>query len=298
MSTQNKEKVGVILMTYGSATTAEHVAEYLGRIYHGKASATVIEEFKKRYRLIGRSPLIDITNNQAARLQESLGDGYVVRAGMRHSAPFIDDAVAECRTQGAESLKGVILSPQFSSTIMQGYTTAFMESAERHGFDRQSVSVADAWPTETHFIDLLVERIQNALELQRSPIIFTTHSMPLRVIEKDPSYLRQLEATINAVREKLDPAVEWYAGYQSAGHTPEAWLKPDLTDILSTLRAKKAHSVLIVPIQFLADHLEVLYDLDIAARAQCEDFGITYRRIELPNTHPLFIQTLFAIVQR
>lgn len=289
-------------MTYGSATTAEHVAEYFERIYKGKASKALIQDFENRYRAVGRSPLIGITESQASHLQERLGDDYIVRAGMRHSEPFIESAVADCRTAGATSLKGIILSPQFSSFIMEGYKTAFMEAIVRHGFDEREVTVVGPWGTEPHFVELLGNCIALSLtELYNQyghavPIIFTTHSLPKRVVEKDPSYLEQLQATIDAVREMLDPKLEWYAGYQSAGHTPEEWLKPDLVDILSQLQDKKAPAVLIVPIQFLSNHLEVLYDLDIAAKKQCEERGIGYHRIELPNTDGLFIDTLAAIV--
>ncbi len=289
-------------MTYGSATTAEYVKEYFERIYKGKASAALIEDFENRYRLVGRSPLIEITEEQAAFLQKSLGDTYVVRAGMRHSAPFIEDAIVDCKAAGATSLIGVILSPQFSSFIMEGYTTAFMEAAARHGLGESAV-VAGPWGTEPHFVELLANRTTKALATLKEnygvsvPVVFTTHSLPQRVVEKDPKYLAQLGATIDAVRQKLDPNLEWYAGYQSAGHTPEEWLKPDLVDILAGLRDKKAPAVLIVPIQFLADHLEILYDLDIAARRQCKDFGIAYNRIELPNTDPLFIEALAVVAK-
>ena len=302
MSIKNNGKTGVILMTYGSATTAEHVQEYFDRIYKGKASAALIQDFENRYRLIGHSPLIEITQEQASLLQQSLGDKYVVRAGMRHSAPLIEDAVAECKTAGATSLIGIILSPQFSSFIMQGYKTAFMEAAALNGLE-EDVVVAEPWGTEAHFVKLLAERTRETLEKLNKkyrvsvPVIFTTHSLPKRVVEKDPNYLAQLQATIDAVRQKLDPSFEWYAGYQSAGHTAEEWLTPDLLDILTQLRDKKMPAVLIVPIQFLADHLEILYDLDIAARKQCEEIGIAYNRIELPNTNPLFINALKSITE-
>lgn len=301
MSTQNKEKIGVVLMTYGSATTHEHVAEYFRSIYQGRASEALVADFENRYRLVGGSPLIGITNDQAARLGELLGSGYVVRAGMRHSAPSIDDAVADCRNAGATALVGVILSPQFSSRIMEGYKTAFMKAAHANGIER--AAVAKPWPEEERFVELLAARTKDALAKIKGapqtqvPVIFTTHSLPLSVVEQDPSYLQQLQSTISAVREKLDPDLKWYAGYQSAGHTPEEWLKPDLVDILAEARADGASAVLIVPIQFLADHLEILYDLDIAARKQCEEYGISYNRIELPNTDPLFIEALGAVVK-
>jgi ferrochelatase len=297
-------KTAVILMTYGSATTAEHVPEYMARIYHGKASPELIEDFQMRYRLVGHSPLVEITQQQAALLGTRLSDGYIVRAAMRHSAPVITDVVKECRDAGATKIVGIILSPQYSSFIMEGYRTALFAAAEESGFDEIDVAVAKPWPIEKHFIELLAKRVKESLARletlhdTRIPVVFTTHSLPERVVASDPSYLEQLEATRDAVMEKLnDPSLETYAGYQSAGHTPEAWLKPDLVDILAIIKEKHAPAVLIVPIQFLADHLEILYDLDIAGAQQCAENAISYNRIELPNTDPLFIEALAVIAE-
>jgi ferrochelatase len=296
---QNK-KTGVVLMTYGSATIAENVAEYLNHIYNGKASAETIADFENRYRRIGHSPLIEITARQAALLQEKLGANFIVRSGMRHSEPSIESAVAACKESGAQKIIGIILSPQFSSFIMDGYQTAFAKAAIENGFAETQYRIAQPWPRESHFIELLCKRIGTSLEKLRAlhgttiPVIFTTHSLPERVVEKDPGYLQQLKTTIDAVLSQLrDPSIEWYAGYQSAGHTPEKWLKPDLTDILSQLSGKSP-AALIVPIQFLADHLEILYDLDIAARNQCAEAQLAYNRIALPNDDPLFIESLAA----
>lgn len=296
---------GVVIMTYGSATTAEHVAEYMHNIYGPKASAELIADFEERYRLVGRSPLIDITVAQAAALQTELGDHYVVRAGMQHSEPTIDAAVADIKAAGAKKLVGIILSPQFSSFIMEGYRTKLLAAAHNHGFSPANVTVAGPWATEPHFTNLLVQRITDGLaKLKKQyhhtpPVVFTTHSLPERVVAKDPSYLDQLAATTKAVLARLPhPLPEHYSAYQSAGHTPEPWLKPDLVDILAVLREHKEPAVFIVPIQFLADHLEILYDLDIAAGEQCRDFGIAYHRIELPNTDPQFIQALAAVARQ
>lgn len=297
------KKIGVILMTYGSATTAEHVREYMEHIYHGNADESVMKDFEERYRLVGHSPLVEITEKQAKFLEKFLneskndsgGNKYIVRAGMLHSKPFIEDAVRDCRNAGVQHLVGIILSPQFSFFIMGGYRAAFEHAGEANGFAKEQMIVAEPWPTEPHFVQLLSDRVQTSLEILEKqyqitvPVIFTTHSLPARVIEKDPGYLEQLKATTDAVLKKLgDDSFTWHSAYQSAGHTPEEWLKPDLTDILATSKT----AVLIVPIQFLTDHLEILYDLDIAARKQCEEFGIDYHRIELPNTDNLFIEAL------
>ena len=309
-----QSKVGIILMTYGSATTAANVAAYMDHIYKGRASKELVADFENRYRLVGRSPLIDITKQQAALLEAFLNDGvregrggswaraggeYLVRAGMLHSAPFIDDAVAELKSAGIGSLRGMILSPQFSSFIMEGYRTALVQAAVKYGFREEAISLAAPWPTEPHFIKLLAARIRESLAKigaqhgTKVPVLFTTHSLPKRVVDKDPDYLRELKGTINATLSELNrPGLEWYACYQSAGHTPEEWLKPDLTDILDELKKGRTPAVLVAPIQFLADHLEILYDLDIAAKAQCVERGIAYHRIELPNLDPRFIRSL------
>ena len=300
---ESKQKTAVLIMTYGSATTAEHVGEYMGRIYGGKASQELVADFEKRYRLVGHSPLIEITHAQADHLQARLGDDYMVRAAMRHSAPLIADVVKECSAEGAAKVVGIILSPQFSSFIMEGYRTALFAAAKENGFADADIIIAKPWPTERHFIKLLAKRVKEKLhELETlhgvgAPVIFTTHSLPERVVASDPTYLDQLKATRDAVIAELnDPSLEWYAGYQSAGHTPEAWLKPDLVDILAILKEKRSPAVLIVPIQFLADHLEILYDLDIAGAEQCAENNIAYNRTELPNTDPLFIEALAATV--
>ncbi len=298
-------KVGVIIMTYGSATTADNVGTYMKHIYKSGVPEGLVEDFAERYRLVGRSPLVDITLDQTSKLERHLGaDRYIVRAGMLHSDPFISDVIAELRRAGAKRIVGIILSPQFSSFIMDGYLTALRTAAADHGYSADEVSVAGPWPTESDFIELLAKRTADAqIKLQKeykvsAPVVFTTHSLPERVVAKDPNYLTQLGATIDAVVAKLnDPTLEWYAAYQSAGHTPEPWLKPDLVDILAKLRDKNSPAVLIVPIQFLADHLEILYDLDIAGKEQCDDFGIAYNRIELPNTDPLFISALANVVK-
>jgi ferrochelatase len=297
MSTRNDGKTGVILMTYGSATTASQVKGYFERIYKGKASAELIADFENRYRLVGHSPLVEITEAQAAALGDMLGKRCVVRAGMRYSAPFIEEAIAECAAEGATSLVGIILSPQFSSFIMEGYKKEFADGAQKHGITQ--AIIAQPWPAEGHFIELLARRVSDRLSvLGNVPVVFTTHSLPKRVVEKDPSYLSQLQETIDAVRARIPKGIEWRQGYQSAGHTPEEWLKPDLTDILADLKEKGGTAALVVPIQFLADHLEILYDLDIAARKQCEDIGIEYHRIELLNADPLFIEALMEIAKK
>lgn len=300
-----KNRIGVLLMTYGSATVAENVRTYMRSIYGEKASEEAISDFERRYRLVGHSPLVEITRRQAELVQERLGSSYIVKSAMRHSEPFVQEMVQACRREGTERLIGIILSPQFSSFIMEGYTKALFDAARGAGFDDAQVLIAKPWPVEPHFVGLLAKRVASKLRMLRElhgvdvPVVFTTHSLPERVVKSDPTYLDELKATIDAVVQKLGALkFEYCSAYQSAGHTPEAWLKPDLTDVLAEFSKKGVRAVLIAPIQFLADHLEILYDLDIAAAGQCADHGIAYERIELPNTDPLFIEALAGVVTR
>jgi ferrochelatase len=207
---------------------------------------------------------------------------------MRHSAPFIAEAVAQCAEAGAQEIVGIILAPQQSAFIRNGYEKDLMEAAATHGLKAR---LSAPWPAEPHFISFLAGEIK---KYPGVPVIFTTHSLPKRVVENEPQYEEQLRQTVEAVHKEL-PNIESYSAYQSAGHTPEEWLKPDLTDILDELAQKKVPQALIVPIQFVSDHLEILYDLDVAGRQQCEERGLPYLRTAMPGTDPLFIEALKSI---
>jgi ferrochelatase len=302
--------VGVLLLTYGSAVTAEEVPAYLTSVYRGREpDPALVAEFQRRYRLVGRSPLVDITLAQAAALAGLLDaehgpGGYQVEVGMLHSAPWIDEGVARLAKAGVRRLVGVVLAPQFSPIIMGGYGRAVDAAAGRLG-PEATVTVAGPWHDVPAFLDSLAGRTREALArlAERGqpdvPVVFTAHSLPEAVVERDPGYLAQLAETVDAVvaRTGLEPG-RWQFAYQSAGHTPEAWLEPDLKDLLPGIRAAGHAGVLVVPLQFLADHLEILYDIDVAAREEAEQAGLAFHRIELPNASPAFIRALAEVVRR
>jgi ferrochelatase len=301
---------GVLLMTFGSATTAAGVRAYLGSVYQGRpAPEDLIKEFERRYDVVGHSPLIEITGGQAAALQERLdaADGpgrTLVRVGMLHSAPRIEAAFDELVDLGVDRILAIALAPQFSPIILAGYRRALdAAAAARDG--SVPVQLAGAWYDRPAFIDSLAERLREALQRfdapagDRLPVIFTAHSVPLSVMRKDPGYITQLTDTAAAVARSVGlPPERWQFAYQSAGHSPEPWLTPDLLDVLPTLAAAGHREVLIAPLQFCADHLEVLYDLDVAAREQAEAAGIAYHRMDMPNTSPGFIRALADVVAR
>jgi ferrochelatase len=305
----NKSNVtGVLLMTYGSATTSKNVDEFLHDVYPDGPDPELVNEFKRRFDVVQGSPLVAITTKQGKELQKYLNKeqpdkNYIIRVGMLHSAPYIKDAVADLKTGGSDKIIGIILSPQFSDFIMSGYRQKLFEATKQLGIKDSNVTVVGPWPDEPNFIEFISNSLHKKyVSLKKKygnnvAIIFTTHSLPQRVVAKDPSYLNQLDKTMKAVIKKAKLSNgSWSYAFQSAGHTPEPWLKPDLVDILAELKLRKVPAVLIVPLQFLSDHLEILYDLDIAAAEQCAEFDIVYNRIELPNTNPLFIKTLAHLV--
>jgi ferrochelatase len=299
---------GVLLMTFGSAQTAAEVPDYLRSVRGGgDPDPAVVTEFQRRYELVGWSPLVRITGEQGAALQRALdeeaGPGrYAVAIGMLHSGPHVEEAVRTLAAAGVERVVGIVLSPQYSPIIMGGYDRALAAACARHLPDAD-VRVAGPWHTVPGFVDELAGRVREAIGRlpggERVPVIFTAHSLPRPVVDRDHSYLEQLSETIElvAARAGLEPA-RWQFAYQSAGHTPEEWLKPDLKDLLPRLREAGHEAVLVVPVQFLADHLEILYDIDVAAREEAESAGLRFHRIDLPNTSPVFIRALAEVVHR
>jgi ferrochelatase len=290
----------VLLMTYGSAATAEEVPAYLRSVRGGREpDPELVAEFQRRYRLIGWSPLVRITLEQGAALQRLLdadhGPGrWRVEVGMLHSEPRIDRAVATLAAAGVRRLVGIVLSPQWSPVIMGGYRRALDAAAGRLGPGAE-VTLAGPWHRTPAFLDALADKVAQALARldPEVPVLFTAHSLPKAVVDRDPGYLDQIAETIEAVVERTGlPRGRWQFAYQSAGHSPEEWLKPDLKDLLPGIRAAGHGAVLVVPVQFLADHLEILYDIDVAAREEAEEAGLAFHRIELLNTAPGFIRAL------
>lgn len=303
-------RVGVVLMTYGSPATLDDIPTYLKNVRGGRPpDEELITEFRRRYDLIGGSPLLRITREQAAALQEELnsqhpeGPMFHVVAGMRFAPPFIADVVPEAAAD-AQQLIGVIMSPQYSPIIMSGYVRTLEDAVADLNRPDLKLSIAGDWHLQPYFLQALAERVQTALDRfppdvrQRVPVLLTAHSMPKRVVEKEPDYINNLKETATAIAERVGLAPErWMFCYQSAGHTPEEWLKPDFADMMPKLRDEGHTHVLIAPVQFLADHLEILYDIEIGARAQAEEHSIQFARTESLNTSPLFIKALAAVVQ-
>jgi ferrochelatase len=284
---------GVLLMTYGSPTDDGDVARYLAAVRGGRAAEpALVEEFTRRYRAIGGSPLIPLTVAQAVAVEAALDGRARVLAAMRFSEPSITTALTGLQDAGVTDVAAIVLSPQYSPLLMGGYARD-LAAAQASLRDRIRVRVAGAWHDHPSFVAALAEHIRAVIdalpidERATAPVLLTAHSLPLRIATDEPAYLAQLEATATSVAEAagIEPS-RWTFCWQSAGHEPGEWMKPDFADLMPGLAAEGHRSVVVAPVQFLSDHLETLYDVDIAARAQAEEFGLRFLRIAPLNDDP------------
>lgn len=299
------EKPGVLLMTYGSPASLERedIRAYLARVRGGREpDAELVDEFTRRYEVIGGSPLIRITRQQAAGLANELG--WPVEVGMRFSEPSILAGLTALAGDGVSTVVAIVLSPQYSPILMGGYARAIDDARASMGDDALTVRVAGAWHEEPAFIAALADRVTEALgrissgEREATSVLMTAHSLPRRVANQEPGYLSQLSATAEAVAASAGLSDrEWTFCWQSAGHEPGEWMKPDFADLMPEIAGSGGRSVLVAPVQFLADHLEILYDVDVGAREQAEQCGLTFRRIESINAHPDLSAALAAVAR-
>ena len=299
------EKLGVLLMTYGSPADDLHdIADYLAAVRGGRpAPDELVAEFRRRYEVIGGSPLIPITRQQAAAVEARLRDDGIDAAatvGMRFSAPSIVDGLRELADAGCSTVSAIIMSPQYSELLMAGYRRALDAAVNDLGPDAPTLHLVPAWHREPAFIEAVAGRISQGLEKlpDGAPVLLTAHSLPRRVAEAEPGYLDQLRETAQAVAAAAGLSEDrWTFCWQSAGHEPGEWMKPDFVDVLPQLAATGHRAVLVAPIQFLADHLEILYDVDIGAREQAEAAGLEFARIESLNISPTFINALASVAR-
>jgi protoporphyrin/coproporphyrin ferrochelatase len=296
---------GVLLMTYGSPASLERedIRAYLAAVRGGREpDAELVDEFTRRYRVIGGSPLIDITREQASALEHAIG--RPVDVGMRFSEPTILDGLSNLVRRGATDVTGIVLSPQYSPLLMAGYGAALEAAARELGARAPHIRVGGAWHEQPAFIEAVAGRIRRALD-ELSPaeresvrVLLTAHSLPRRVADRDPAYLEQLRWTADAIARTAGlPAERWTFCWQSAGHEPGEWMKPDFADLMPEIGASATPAVVVAPIQFLADHLEILYDIDVAAREQADAHGVRFIRVESLNADPGLIAALAAVAE-
>ncbi len=298
-------RTGALLMTYGSPDSLERedVRAYLARVRGGREpDMELVDEFTRRYGVIGGSPLIEITRGQADALGVCLG--RPVEVGMRFSEPSILAGLRTLADGGANRIAAIILSPQYSPLLMNGYSVAIEAARAALGDAAPEVCLAAAWHAEPAFVAALADRVTRALdrfpsdERQAVSVLMTAHSLPRRVAEQEPDYLGQLRATAEAVAARAGLSDrEWSFCWQSAGHEPGEWMKPDFAELMPEIASAGGRSVLVAPVQFLADHLEILYDVDVGAREQAERSGLAFHRIDSLNRDPGLIDALAAVAR-
>ena len=284
----------VLLLAHGTPESLDQMPEYLTRVRGGRPpSLELIAEMTGNYSAIGgRSPLTDITRAQAAALQQELGDGTPVYVGMRNWHPYIADVVREAVAAGARALVGVPLAPQFSTVSVARYRDVLREAAP----EGVAVRCVLSWHDHPGLIAAFAEKVKAAGADRVDVVLFTAHSLPVRLIEGGDPYAREVERTAALVAEAVGLA-SYERAFQSAGRTPEPWLGPSVEEALRAAHARGARSVLAVPIGFVSDHTEILFDIDVQAAREAERLGLALRRTESLNTSPALIRTLADLVR-
>lgn len=279
-------------MAYGSPERLADVPEYYRDIRGGRpVRQDLLDDLVERYRRLGidsSSPLNAITEDTRAALERELGD-VPVFTGMKHWAPRIADAVERALDSGAETIVGLVLAPHFSAMSVGGYR----QQLEAALAGRAALAFVDSWHDEPGLIDLLADRVRGT----EAHVVFTAHSLPARVLDTGDPYQDQLLETSRLVAERADLA-DWSFSFQSESDTGEPWLGPDILDHLGDLHARGVRDVLVCPLGFVADHLEIRWDLDHEAAQRAEELGMRFARIEMPNAHPAFVATLAGLVRR
>jgi protoporphyrin/coproporphyrin ferrochelatase len=294
------ERIGVLLLAYGTPETPEQVASYFTHIRGGRTpSPEAIVHLEARYRSVGgRTPLLDITRSVARELEAQLGEGYRTYIGMKHWHPFIADTVEQMATDGIGRIVAIVLAPHYSRMSIGGYRKALDEANARLATPMR-VDFVSSWHLFPPFVDMMARRVREALDAFADgppvSVIFSAHSLPVRIREWNDPYESQLHASCAAVAECLG-LTAWRFAWQSAGGTSEPWLGPDILEMLETVHAEGARQVLSVPIGFVSDHLEILYDIDREAQAKASTLGVTLHRTAMPNDSAEFVGVLATLV--
>jgi ferrochelatase len=281
----------VVLMAYGSPERLADVPAYYADIRGGRPIAPEhLADLVERYRRLGiedSSPLNAITEQTRVALEAELG--LPVFTGMKHWTPRIADAADAAAAAGAEQVVGLVLAPHYSALSIAGYR----EQLERGLAGRAELLFVDSWHDESGFVELLAGRVRGSA----AHVVFTAHSLPARILEAGDPYRDQLLETSRLVAEAAGLAA-WSFSFQSESPTGEPWLGPDILDHLESLRRQGVERVLVCPVGFVSDHLEIRWDLDVEAQEKAAELGMQLQRIEMPNADPAFIRTLAGIVKR
>ena len=280
----------VILMAYGSPERLADVPAYYSDIRGGRPiRQELMDDLVARYRSLGiedSNPLNAITEATRAALQEELG--VPVYTGMKHWTPRIAEAVDVALAGGAQRLVGLVLAPHYSRLSIAGYRKLLEEAVG----DRAEVAFIDSWHDDQGFVSFLADRVRDT----EAHVVFTAHSLPARILDEGDPYKDQLLETARLVADTAG-VEDWSFSFQSESPTGEPWLGPDILDHLETLSARGVDDVLICPVGFVSDHLEIRWDIDTEAQEKARELGLRLERIEMPNDDPRFVRALAEIVR-
>ena len=280
----------VVLMAYGSPDRLEDVPAYYADIRGGRPiSPEYLADLVERYRRLGiedSNPLNEITERTRAALERELG--LPVFTGMRHWTPRIADAVEAALAGGARTIVGLVLAPHYSSMSIGAYSRKLEEAVA----GRADILFVERWGKERGFVELLADRVRGDTH-----VVFTAHSLPARILDSGDPYHDELQQTSALIAESAGLR-DWSFSYQSESPTSEPWLGPDILDHLGDLHARGVRDVLICPIGFVADHLEIRWDIDTEARERANELGLRLDRVEMPNDDIAFVRVLAGIVRK
>jgi protoporphyrin/coproporphyrin ferrochelatase len=285
-------KAAVVLMAYGSPERLADVPAYYADIRGGRpVRQEVLDDLVERYPLLGideGSPLNAITEQTRAALERKLG-GVPVFTGMKHWTPRIAEAAERALATGADTIVGLVLAPHYSRLSIGDYRRRLEEAIAR----RAELAFVDSWHDEPALVDLLADRVRGT----QAHVVFTAHSLPARILDDGDPYKEQLLETSRLVADRAGLET-WSFSFQSESPTGEPWLGPDILDHLEDLHARGVTDVLVCPVGFVADHLEIRWDLDHEAAQKARELGMTFDRIDMPNADEPFVELLAGLVRR
>lgn len=302
-----KKKMGLLVMAYGTPYKEEDIERYYTHIRHGrKPTKEALDDLRARYRAIGGiSPFAKITEEQVYSLQDHLNtiqDEIEFKAyiGLKHIEPFIEDAVTSMHKDGIEEAVSIVLAPHFSTFSIKSYNKRAKETAAKLG--GPTITSIDSWYDEPKFINYWVERVKEtygsmpAEERDAACLIVSAHSLPEKIIQAGDPYPKQLEETAELIAEQAGIS-QFAVGWQSEGNTPEPWLGPDVQDLTRDLHRTYGYKAFVyIPVGFVSEHLEVLYDNDYECKVVTDEVGASYYRPPMPNAHPAFIDAMATVV--
>lgn len=304
----NATRTAVVVMAYGTPRTKEEILPYYTDIRRGRPpTEEALQDLIDRYEAIGGlSPLKKLTEDQADALQRELDaiqpGQFQVFLGLKHATPFVEEAVADVVAQGFKKIVGIVLAPHYSSYSIGQYMGRVREAAAPHGIE---VTGVESWARNDEFINFLADDMKKKLASmpERTKVLFTAHSLPQRIIDGGDPYPDELRATAELVAERagLTRWSQWSIAWQSAGRTPEPWIGPDILEVIDSISTTRdseepIDGVLVSACGFVADHLEVLYDLDIEAAHRAESHGLAFARTACVNDNASVMASLARMV--